>query len=93
MRRATGVTGFIEWEEHRKVTMQLEWNLDEAYADITAKLHTPFPWMRSLSLVGTYSLLENDGVLVVCITHVWSRQMEGHYDKCLDKYLNQRGMK
>lgn len=71
--RATGVTGFVEWEEHRKVTVQLEWNLDEAYADITAKLHTPFPWMRSLSLVGTYSLLENDGVFMVCTVHVRSK--------------------
>jgi len=71
--RATGVTGFIEWEEHHKVTMQLEWNLDDVYADITAKLSTPFPWMRSLSLVSTYSLLENDGVLVVCTTHVRSK--------------------
>lgn len=70
--RATGVTGFLEWEEHRKVTVQLEWNLDEAYADITAKLHTPFPWMRSLSLASTYSLLENNGVFTVCTAHVRS---------------------
>ena len=71
--RATEVTGFVEWEEHCNVTVQLEWNLDDAYADITAKLHTPFPWMRSLSLVGTYSLLENNGVLVVCTAYVSSK--------------------
>jgi hypothetical protein len=60
----------VEWEEHHKISVQLEWNLDEVYADITAKLHTPFPWMRSLSLVGTYNLLENDGFLMVCTAYV-----------------------
>jgi hypothetical protein len=68
--RASGITGFIEWEEHHKISVQLEWNLDEGSADITAKLHTPFPRMRSLSFFGTYSLLENDGVLVVCTAHL-----------------------
>jgi hypothetical protein len=71
--RASGVTGFVEWEEHHKIFVKLEWNLDEAYADITAKLHTPFPWMRSLSLVGTYSLLQNDGALVVCTAYIRSK--------------------
>jgi hypothetical protein len=64
--RASGVTGFVEWEENHKISVQLEWNLDEGNADITAKLHTPFPGMRFLSLFGTYSLHENEGVLVVC---------------------------
>lgn len=56
----------MEWEENHKISVQLEWNLDEGNADITAKLNTPFPRMRFLSLFGTYSLLENEGVLVVC---------------------------
>jgi hypothetical protein len=65
MCRASGITGFVEWEENHKISVQLEWNLDEGNADMTAKLHTPFPGMRFLSVFGTYSLLENEGVLVV----------------------------
>lgn len=68
--RASGVTGFLEWEEHHKISVHLEWNLDEGNADITAKLYTPFPGMKSLTLFGTYSLLENEGVLVVSTSHL-----------------------
>jgi hypothetical protein len=68
--RASGVTGFVEWEENHKISVHLEWNLDEGNADITAKLYTPFPRMRFLSLFGTYSLLENEGVLVVCTSNL-----------------------
>jgi hypothetical protein len=67
--RSSGVTGFVEWEEHQKISVQLEWNLDEGNADITAKLNTPFPGMRSLSLFGTYSVLEN-GVIMVCMSYL-----------------------
>lgn len=62
---AGGATGYLEWAEHRKISAQLEWNLDEGKADFTAKISTPFPRMESLYLFATYTLMENEGVFLV----------------------------